>query len=90
MRHRGMMRPRLEGVVAVGIKEHETQFGGLQRFEDAPKRNRFLLNVILAANLSVDREHVVLVADLSAVPGVEHHRDFGILRRHVQNRAARA
>src|SRR6202012_2239012 len=52
----------------------------LQRPDDAVERHRFVVDVVVAAELRVDRYEIVDAAYFDAVPGIIDHRHIRILR----------
>ena len=78
-------------IVATGVEQDQPQpLDRLQRPDDAVERHRFVVHVVVAAELRVDRHQIVRAADLDAVTGVVDDRDVGALRRRPGNRARRA
>ena len=69
-------------IVAAGVEQDQPQPAHrLQRPDDAVERHRLVFDVVVAAELGIDRDQIIGAADLDAVAGIVDHRDVGVLRR---------
>ena len=71
-----------ERVVATGVEQDQTQAAyRLKRPDDAVECDSFIVDVVVAAQLGVDRYQIIGAADLDAMAGVIDHRNIGVLCR---------